>query len=388
VPNVADIAQRLAANSGKYFPDLAGSAVRAELRRTSRREAGVVYHFELVSGGECHSVVVKLPRVRSALGHANGNNAGQPADRPRLLPLCSVGEKCRWEHDALKAISGHFSALNDPRFDAVSVLDLWTDEQAVVMRAVMQPRLRELLREFGRSSRDESRLQLAVAIRHSGAWLREFHQLPPLRCTQPRHARQADFLEAIGRWVDFLAAPRRDAADLRVLASRIKRTASRHLPHEMPLGLVHGDFAPRNVFVGASGRVTVFDTQARSLAPIYEDLGSFLVEMRWNTVRRRSLGWIFTPPLMDIEQAFLSGYFASEAVPLTAVRLFEIQWLLQKWCSQEYACRKARGLDRMMTPLRRAMMYGMRRQIESVLSALEAQSQPAEIAPQGSAVAT
>ena len=52
------------------------------------------------------------------------------------------------------------------------------------------------------------------------------------------------------------------------------------LPADLPLGTSHGDYAPRNILVGAHGEVTVLDTLGRWRAPIYSDLGNFLFAIK------------------------------------------------------------------------------------------------------------
>ncbi len=55
--------------------------------------------------------------------------------------------------------------------------------------------------------------------------------------------------------------------------------AGRVLPADLPL-VSHGDYAPRNILVGAHGEVTVLDTLGRWRAPIGSDLGNFLFAIK------------------------------------------------------------------------------------------------------------
>ncbi|MEO8494842.1 MAG: hypothetical protein ABI614_07210, partial [Planctomycetota bacterium] len=104
------------------------------------------------------------------------------------------------------------------------------------------------------------------------------------------------------------------------------------LAHDLPLGLAHGDFAPRNVIVSDNGRITVLDTLARWRAPIHENLALFLLSLQLSRgaktlLTRSPIG------LTTISRAFLSGYRGNAECEWPTLRLFILQALLDRGCS-------------------------------------------------------
>ena len=108
----------------------------------------------------------------------------------------------------------------------------------------------------------------------------------------------------------------------------------KRLPLTLPLGLAHGDFAPRNVLADGNGRVTVLDTLARFQAPIYEDLGYFLNDMNTARLQTCSLGSAYSLRfLADCRSALLRGW-SNDPLDHRAIPLFEAQALLDRWCAR------------------------------------------------------
>jgi hypothetical protein len=359
----AEIAQRAGARAGRYFPELEGVAVRARVMRCRERNASSIYHVQLEVPDYSRHIVVKLPWWRDTRWEANGQAGAILAfdDRPRLGPLCPPEQKYRLEHAALSAIERHFTRLADPNFAAVRVLDLWPDVGALVMEEVRQPSLRRLMGKVHRLSRSAAAGDVATAMRDAGAWLRALHAMPPLPDARPRHTRRADFLEFVGCLVDYLAATHRRGSLLRDLARHVEREATAALPDELPLGLAHGDFAPRNIFIAQAGQVAVIDTLGRWQAPIYEDIADFLVNLRMSGPQVMTLGLLrSTRTSDDWETAFLRGYFIDRAPPHEAIALFQIQSLLSRWAGVEHRRCSARGAGRMLAALRRVQTHFLR----------------------------
>jgi hypothetical protein len=78
--------------------------------------------------------------------------------------------------------------------------------------------------------------------------------------------------------------------------------------------------------------VTVLDTYANWRAPIYQDIGYFLNDLKMVYPQAMSRGFAFVADrLSAYERTFLHGYFGQETVPYSAIRLYEILALLDKW---------------------------------------------------------
>lgn len=100
---------------------------------------------------------------------------------------------------------------------------------------------------------------------------------------------------------------------------------------ELPLQVIHSDMQPKNLMLGADGKIRVCDTEAMTAGPRIADLlfvfcGSDEVELagKWQTVVDRLEEYLAESwPLSDLEVALLPSYLL-----LTSVSL--VTWAVQK----------------------------------------------------------
>jgi hypothetical protein len=176
-----------------------------------------------------------------------------------------------------------------------------------------------------------------------------------LEHTRCRHEHPHEVLEAVERFSAHLAAAGYEARFFRELPARLAPAASL-LPPRLPLGLSHNDFAPRNILLAADGRMTVFDTQGRWRAPIYEDLAYFLIAIQASGLQVLTGGALYDRPLLArCESAFLAGYFEDEEVPLLSLRLFACLLLLERLSALVTRHQTARGWRRPLKGCRLAL---------------------------------
>ena len=178
----------------------------------------------------------------------------------------------------------------------------------------------------------------------AGRWLRVLHE----SAVDDRPARQqtrqeiVDLFLALGTYL----APRMRSHDVEGFVEAGIEAAST-LPDQLPLVVSHGDFAPRNILVDRSGRIAVIDLLARWQAPPYEDLAGFLVALHTSRANAVTRGVVFGRALDRLEPAFLTGYYGSEAVPRSAIRVYELLLVLDRWASRssrEARMRRSRSL--------------------------------------------
>jgi aminoglycoside phosphotransferase (APT) family kinase protein len=94
----------------------------------------------------------------------------------------------------------------------------------------------------------------------------------------------------------------------------------------------HGDYAPRNAFIGGDGRIAVFDPMTRWLVPCYEDLCRFLIGIRLLGLQVHTHGAAYgRDELERREQEVIRGYFAEEQVPSAELRCYQLLILFDKW---------------------------------------------------------
>jgi len=333
VPLANALTAHLEARSADYFEDLRGSPVSIRLASRRDHSRSVTYHFEVSGGGRVHPVVAKIARLPpQALPPAAG-------ERPRMVQPYEPGEANRYQYAALAAVWAELGPRPDSRFGAVRPLDLLPELQAIVMEDVRLPTLRSLL------SRERLTLgpaRLDAAFVNAGALLRRLHgfrggdPLPTLRGTR------AEVLAAIGAFAEYLASHRLGARTLEAVTTAVESRAPLHMPSELLIGLGHGDFAARNVFVGPGARVTVVDLSARRRVPVYEDLAYFVTGLRTAKAQLLTAGRALPAARLErYERALLGGYFGAEPVPRGALMIYEILALLDRWTAH---VARSRGL--------------------------------------------
>lgn len=322
-------AAHLITNASRYYPDFSHN-VDVRLQRRIDRPVSTLYEFTLSNRRATRPVLVKVPRAPAVKA---GDISSAHHDRPRRVAVPPPSQKTRLEFEALGRLHDYFGALNDSRFGSIRPLDLIAPG-AIVMEKACDPRLSHLLLRpqwlVTRTTADFRR----TALHNAGAWLAAWHRYPFGASREATMATLEEFVEFTSLLTDYLSA----TIGRRGLFSRARaltrEAACRILPRQLPLGISHNDYAPRNVLVAASGQVTVLDTLARHRAPIYVDLAHFLMSLECAGAQVRTAGLWFSPGVLeDWKRSFLEGYGRGSRAALDAIKLFEIQMVLDKWAS-------------------------------------------------------
>ncbi len=344
------------------------------LKEINRRFCNL-YIYRLSSQSKCPSLVVKVPVGPGDIAYAQKLSTEGYVDRPRLFGRADPTTKSAKEFAALKRIEGHFGD-NDPRFGTVHIYDLFHDEQAMVMEWVDQPSLRQLLYNSHRFRNVQLSKKLEVAFRHMGGWLRKHHDLPPLEHCETRNTSRDDYLESIERFSTYLEDRAGCPTRISEIHRRLIENAQEHLPDTIPTGQVHGDYAPRNAFIDADNRVTVFDTPGRFEAPIFEDLAKLLMTVKASGPQLLSGGLLYNAKqLRRYEENLLEGYFLNEPIPYKCIRLFEAQLLLEHWAATVYRYRDGRGFRRIAKGVRKTLWQrGFQAYLSDILTDMNAHS--------------
>ncbi len=307
------------------------------------RRFSTFFDFEI----ETHPVLVKVPSGRRHSALARSAGSGALPESLRLAPRVAPEQKGLREYRALLAMEQHFRALSDRRFGTVPVLDFLPEFAALCMERVAAEGLERRLNAARWMRNSAAQAVAACGVRNAGSWLRIFHASPPLEHTRSCSEQREELIDSLLRFVEYLE-PRGAAPDLvRLLRECLPAAAHAQLPEPLPLGLSHGDFAPRNLLCDAAGRVTALDTQAGWRAPIYADLAHFLVAVEATPLRL--FGGIRIPATAferSLRSELLAGYFGAEPAPRAALALFEIQEWLARWAAIVHHADAARGLRR------------------------------------------
>jgi hypothetical protein len=314
----------------RFFPDLDASTTTVRLTDHAVRRYSQVLQYEVADGTLVRRAIYKIPfSLQDAM-----TTSTPTEDRPRLFPVVSPVSNGLREHRALESLQQHFASLKDDRFGAISVFELIESPFVVVMEKCPDPDMKSLLKHATRFHRIRNPETMNQAFVNTGAWLREFHKLPALEHTEDRHEDRECFVDSVTRFTEGLSQQTGNRSFFHDISRRLAESARKILPAKLPCAIIHGDFAPRNILIRSDSRVTVFDTQRRWRAPLYEDLAYLLLSIKAPGPQVRSQGVLFKRgQLASWESAFLNGYFANSRIPLAAVRLYECLLTLEWWAA-------------------------------------------------------
>jgi hypothetical protein len=316
-----------------YFDALRAGETRVELLRTLDHRRSCIYLFQVTGDNFQRGILAKVAKRSSFGPEAHNLEAVANPDRPRLVPQVELATvRPEIQYRSLSLVHEHFDRLADPRFGAVRPLDYLPSLNAIVMEVVHESTLRRLLWKATRPVAPFTNANLEKAFRNVGAWLRTFHHLPDSNTLPPLRARREEVIEALEQYADFLTHRVGHDRFLRAAVATAAAHASQALPDPLPLGMGHGDFAPRNVLVGANCRVTVIDMLCKLRVPIYEDLMYFANELRAARMQKLAYGIALSSASLDrYEHELLTGYFEPEPPPRRAMAFFRLLIVLDKW---------------------------------------------------------
>lgn len=315
-------------------------------------------------------MLVKVPLIRHEVSGGSVNlDSNISIQRPRLAPITQPSIKSEFEYSALSEIFKHFGNIEDPRFSAIRVLDYISEFNAILMEEVALPSLNRLFFKASRFWFTFPSHNLDQAFRNAGAWLGMFHQLPRKENVSARHTNRFEFVESINNFTSYLGAQLKDEDNFNDLAKSLETAARRTLPESLPEGLAHGDFAMRNILIGNNSQVTVLDTLARWRTSIFEDIGYFLIALNTTSLQVFSRGLAFNNNCLSrYEREFLLGYFDEKPIPAAAIRLYEVQALLDKWSAR---LADLKSSSQITTPLKKlSKLYILNRYFKDMLNRL------------------
>ena len=321
------IVRRVSEAGAEWFPGL-GPDRSVRLRLVSNRPRSRLYALTIGADASRPQVLAKVRRDGPAVPT---HTPGSPR-RPSLSgnPL-GAAELTALEYDRLCSIA-RFTA-DDPRFGAVRPLDHLGGHGTILMDYVADETLRrELLRH--------TRLRRAVGGRADdgrtwqrvGAWLDLWQRSVPVHGLPARQQERRDVVDRFLAYGEYLAGRTREQA-LRDLAARGADLAAAVLPERLPMAVGHGDYASRNMFLAADGRLTVFDPLGRWQVPVYEDLCRFLVGVRLLGLQLHTRGAAYPAKWVEtLEREVVLGYSGAAPSPDPAsLRCYELLLLLDKW---------------------------------------------------------
>ena len=361
------IEQRVREQAAHWYPEYV-QVPSVTLEQLSSRPRSQLYLVTVGEGHDTRKILAKVRRGDDGAGGAPGDGGRPTLATDRL----DSAELTRLEYEGLRSIFDVFSSM-DSRFSAIRPLDHMPDWNTILMEYVQAPTLRRVLVNRSRVSphqRSARRQDATIVWRRVGEWLQAFHTAMPRRSLPTRQETRSDVVGQFRAYGAFLA-DRLGSSDVRDLAERATDLAHDVLPAQLRMAVGHGDFAPRNVFLHATGSLTVFDPMARWVVPTHEDLSRFLVGMRLSGLQVHSRGLAY--PRHELERRELSvigGYYLGAVPPLAQLRCYQLLIMMDKWSALVHASDRQRGGGLRARSLRGATGY-LRGEAQRILNRAE-----------------
>ena len=323
-----DVLSWVAANIGKWFPELAADGSGASLRRrdlTARPRCRI--HDIEVSGPRAQRAVVVKQRVMDPELRRQERKPNRPILGPDLDG--DPGENALVEFEGLVLLYGASVRRSRTAVHPVEPFGFDAGLAAVAMERIDAPTLRDLVRV----PTPAPAFPPTAPWANAAAWLRRFHELQPASPVPARRARRADVVDQLRAYGRFLSAVAGRGSQLTAFVDAACAAAERHLPDELRLGLGHGDFVAQNIFVHPDGRVSVIDPFPAQRVPVFEDLGRLIIGARlFESPASRPRYGERDVRARPWEVALLSRYFGTAArVPVGQLRVFLALCTLDKW---------------------------------------------------------
>lgn len=274
------VAAYVGGHAAAWFPGMPSApGAGVVLRRLGEASSYPLFAADLPGGA---GVIVKFAPVFP------GNNEGMTEYRH----LCAMHERL-----------GAGGPLRVAR--PLAFLD---DVNALVMERVGGERFsRVLLRAGGRLAGADDARRIQHWARQCGEWLACYHAVN-------RRGEEAafggDFAARVEEKLDLLARHGFTDAVARAARDTVERLADFGRGCAVTVADQHGDYGPQNVHVG-DGYIYVFDLNYHAAAPVYEDIGYFLVTLE--TMNPYPKQWLFDRRrVAALRDPFLRGYFGDD----------------------------------------------------------------------------
>jgi hypothetical protein len=340
------IRARVSSRAHEWFPGV-GQSPAVQIDILSRRPSCSLFVARVGSQPGAPRILAKARSASAEPGPAALAPAGN-VPRPTLgTGSLTPFEQSAAEFRALQSFRALFGG-DHPAFGAVRPLDWLAAEATILMDYVDAGTLRQRVMGELRVRRPLAGADAPDPLpwHRAGEWLRAFQSSPTMQPLPARQSTRDEVAERFTAYHDYLAG-QLGARGVGDVARRGAALACEVLPERLPLAVGHGDYAPRNMFVSADARVTVFDPLPRWRVPRYEDLCRFMVSLRLLGVQVHTRGAaIDERRIEEHERQVLSGYLADDDSCLAQVRSYQLLILLDKWSALVAASQSGRSLNR------------------------------------------
>jgi len=246
------------------------------------------------------------------------------------------------EYASLANIETTFASIEDSsHFFTIRPLTLYKDLNVLVMEEANIRPIKSYFQAPAMWWNGKARQDFETYIERAGHWLRIFHNhIGEIQANGPFLSDTWYHLtkERLAR----LNSSQTSTA-LTATLSFVEEQFEEKKGVRTPYRTLHEDFNAANVFVTPDGKICSFDPHNRP-GPIYYDLAKILTDLELSRTQMLTFG-LSVPPswFKKYQDAFLKGYFNHEPFNKSALTLFRLLTLIERWDEAELNYFQATG---------------------------------------------
>ena len=281
-----------------------------------------------VSGVESRAILIKVRHTeKMGLSQATVNE--------------KMGQEASEEYETLKKLQSVFNTEgNSSLFFTIRPLALYDDLNAVVMEEADLRTLRSFFRSPKMLTEGQARTTFENYLELAGRWLRIFHDGNGSIADGPVF--DESLHESARANLDRIK-PHLNQANKFLLGDLLGKLYEIYDSKVVPYHILHDDFNSANIFVTRDGRICSFDPHNRP-SPLYIDLAKIITDVETYRIQVITNGlWVPYPRLQTFHASLLRGYFGTETIDHSALSLFRLLSLLEKWKDAEVRFESSKG---------------------------------------------
>ena len=276
-------------------------------------------------------------------------------------------EEMKDEFDSLVMIREIFTQSNNvERFATIRELAFYEDLNILIMEEADIQTLKSRFQKPSMWVEGKSRKIFDRYLESTGRWLRIFHD--SVGDAQDGPFFSESLYQKIGVYLQRIQS--RSGKDVKFLQSSVDALYKQYKDRVIPYGITHDNFSLANVFITGEEKICSFDPHNKPGA-IYLDLAKLITDMETCFVQLISYGMRILPARLEkFNASFLHGYFQSEPVDVSALNLYRLILLIEKWDETEEKIAEATGIRKVIyvvaaIPLRFFYISRIRRRMMS-----------------------
>ena len=262
-------------------------------------------------------------------------------------------EEMREEFDSLVKIRDIFTHIEDAeRFFAIRHLTFYEDLNILVMEEADIHTLKSRFQKPTMWMEGNVRKVFKSYLELTGRWLRVFHD-------RIGNAHEGPFFSETlyqKAQTNIQRIQSGSGKDLFYLESLMNTLYDQYENQTLPYRTTHDNFSLANVFLTDKEKICSFDPHNKPGAA-YLDIAKLITDME--TCFTQLLTYGMSVPLSRLENfnaSFMQGYFQNETVNVSALNLYRLILLIEKWDETEEKMAEAKGIHKLIYGVGAAFM--------------------------------